>query len=116
MQDIQFFATNPSSFVDRFDNLNLSCSWEITGGFVELFAGGDTFGASADLFVSDSSGDYSGFNEATLTTSAFEGSWDLFLQPDGETVAGSASASATLAANGDVIRTKDGSPPASPGS
>ena len=111
VQDIQFFATNPSSFVDRFDSLNLSCSWEITGGFVELFAGGDTFGASADLFVSDSSGDYSGFNEATLTTSAFEGSWDLFLQPDGETVAGSASASATLAANGDVIRTKDGSPP-----
>jgi hypothetical protein len=112
VQDIQFFATNPSSFVDRFENVSLSCSWETTGGFVELFAGADTFGAFADLFVSDASGDYSGFDEAaTLTTSAFDGSWDLFLQPDGETVAGSASASATLASTGDVIRTKDGSPP-----
>lgn len=112
MQDIQFFATNPSSFVDRFDNFSLSCSWETAGGQVDLFAGGDTFGASAELFVSDASGDYAGFDEAAvLTTSAFEGSWDLFLQPDGETVVGSASASATLAATGEVIRTKDGSPP-----
>ena len=74
MQDIQFFATNPSSFVDRFDNFSLSCSWETAGGFVDLFAGADTFGASAELFVSDASGDYAGFDEAAiLTTSAFEG-------------------------------------------
>jgi hypothetical protein len=111
LQDIEFFATNPSSFVERFDNFSLSCSWETADGFVELFAGSDTFGGSADLFVSDASGDYAGFAEATLTTTAFEGSWDLFLQPDGETVAGTASAAATLAASGDVIRTKDGSPP-----
>ena len=61
--------------------------------------------------MSDASGDYAGFSEATLTTTAFEGSWDLFLQPDGETVAGTASASATLATTGELIRTKDGSPP-----
>ena len=112
IQDIQFFATNPSSFVDRFENFSLSCSWEITGGFVDLFSGADTFGASAELFVSDPSGDYAGFDEAaTLTPTAFDGSWDLFVQPDGETVQGSASASASLASNGDVVRTKDGSPP-----
>ena len=39
VQDIQFFATNPSSFVNRFDNFSLSCSWETSGGFVDLFAG-----------------------------------------------------------------------------
>ena len=112
VQDIQFFATNPSSFVNRFDNFSLSCSWETAGGFVDLFAGADTFGATAELFVSDASGDYAGFDEgAILTASAFEATWDLFIQPDGETAVGSASASATLASAGDVIRTKDGSPP-----
>ena len=111
VQDIQFFATNPSSFVDRFSNFSLSCSWETDAGFVDLFAQSDTFGGSADLFVSDASGEYAGFDDATLTTTSFDGSWDLFVQPDGETVGGSASASATLAATGEVIRTKDGSPP-----
>ena len=112
MQDIQFFATNPSSFVDRFEQpLPVLLVGDRPAGSSTCSRAVDTFGASADLFVSDASGDYSGFNEATLTTSAFEGSWDLFLQPDGETVAGSASASATLAATGEVIRTKDGSPP-----
>ena len=62
--------------------------------------------------MSDASGDYAGFDEgAILTASAFEATWDLFIQPDGETAVGSASASATLASAGDVIRTKDGSPP-----
>ncbi len=111
IQDLTFFATNPSSFVERFDNISLSCTWETADGFVGLFAGADMFGAFGDVFVGDATGEYAGFADVTLTTSAFDGTWDLFLQPDGQTAVGSASASATLASTGETIRTKDGSPP-----
>ena len=111
IQDLTFFATNPASFVDRFENLSLSCFWETGDGFIDMFANADRFFASADLFVTDGSGDYFGFAEATLNTRAFAADWDLFLDPDGQTAVGSASASATLAATGEVLRIKDGSPP-----
>ena len=113
MQDIQFFATNPSSFVDRFENFSLSCSWETTGGFVDLFSGADTFGASAELFVSDPSGDYAGFDEAaTLTTDGVRrlvGPVRPARRGDGPV--GAPPRRRPLASNGDVVRTKDGSPP-----
>lgn len=111
IQDLTFFATDPASFVDRFENFSLSCSWETADGFVALFASADTFGAFGDVFVDDETGEYAGFADVTFTTSAFDGSWELFLLPDGDTPVGSASASATLASTGEVIRTKDGSPP-----
>ena len=111
IQDLTFFATNPASFVERFENFSLSCGWETADGFVSLFASADTFGAFGDVFVADATGEYAGFADVTLTTSAFDGSWELFLQPDGDPPVGSASASATLASTGEVIRTKDGSPP-----
>ena len=111
IQDLTFFATNPASFVERFENFSLSCGWETTDGFVSLFAQADTFGAFGEVFVSNSNGEFAGFADVTLTRTAFDGSWELFLQPDGETAVGSASASASLATTGEVIRTKDGSPP-----
>lgn len=111
IQDLTFFATNPSSFVERFDNISLSCTWETANGFVGLFAGADMFGAFGDVFVSDATGEYAGSADVTFTTSAFAGTWDLFLQPDGQTAVGAVSASATLASTGETIRIKDGSPP-----
>jgi hypothetical protein len=110
IDDIDFAASNPSAFIERFDNFFLSCSWETADGFVDMFANADTFGAAADIFVSDASGEYSGFNDATLTTTAFDAAWELFLE-NGNSAVGTASASATLASTGEVIRTKDGSPP-----
>jgi hypothetical protein len=111
IQDLTFYATNPASFVERFDNFSLSCFWETADGEVALFASADMFFAFGDVSVSDATGEYAGFADVTMTTTAFDGTWDLFLQPDGETAVGSASASATLASTGETIRTKDASPP-----
>jgi hypothetical protein len=106
IQDLTYFTTNPSAFVERFENFNLSCFWETTDGSVYLFAGGDAFGTFSDLFVADATGEYSGFSDAaTLTETAFSGTYELFLQPDGDLAVGSGSASATLEPTGDVIRT-----------
>jgi hypothetical protein len=110
IRDLTIFTTNPSAFVDRFDSMSLSCIWETADGAVGLFANGDRFGAGAELFVSDASGDYAGFAEVTLTSRAFDGTWDLFAEGE-ETPVGDASASATLASTGETFRTKDGSPP-----
>lgn len=110
VQHITFTSTNPAAAVDRFDNFSLSCSWETADGFVGLSANADRFAAFGDIFVADSTGEYSGFADVTLSTTAFEGTWELFAT-DGETVVGSATASATLTATGEVLRSKDGSPP-----
>jgi hypothetical protein len=111
IQDLDIFTTNPSAFVDRFESFSLSCSWETATGGVFLSANADTFGAFGDVFVSAGGNDYAGFAEVTLTTSAFAGSWELFADPDGQTAVGSATADASLSSTGEVIRTKDGSPP-----
>jgi hypothetical protein len=110
VQNLTFISTNPAAAVDRFDNFSLSCSWETADGFVGLSANADRFGAFGDIFVADLTGEYSGFADVTLTTTAFAGTWELFAT-DGETVVGSATASATLTATGEVFRMKDGSPP-----
>ena len=36
--DLTYFTTNPAAYVERFDNINLSCFWEGDGTFVGLFA------------------------------------------------------------------------------
>jgi hypothetical protein len=110
VQTLSFIATNPSATVDRFDNLSLSCSWETADGFVFLSANADRFSAFGDIFVADATGEYSGFADVTLTATAFDGTWELFAT-DGETVVGTASASASLTSTGETFRTKDGSPP-----
>ena len=111
VQNLFIFTTNPSAFIERFENINLSCSWETADGSVGLFAGGDAFGAFSDLFVADSSGDYAGFSDAALSDTAFAASFDLFQQPDGQVPVGTGSASATLQLTGEVVRTMDGTGP-----
>ncbi len=112
VQDLTFFTTNPSAFIQRFENINLSCSWTTADGFVDLFAGGDAFGAFSELFVVDASGEYAGFSEAaSLSDTAFDATFELFLQPDGDVAIGTGTASATLAPTGEVVRTKDGTGP-----
>jgi hypothetical protein len=110
IQDLTYFTTNPSAFIERFENISLSCFWETGDGSVALFAGADAFGAFSDLVVSDASGDYEGFSEAaSLSETAFSSTYDLFLLPDGDVAVGSGAASATLDPTGEVIRTMDGS-------
>lgn len=110
VQNLTIFSTNPAAAVNRFDNFSLSCSWETADGFVSLSANADRFSAFGDIFVADATGEYFGFADVTMTTTAFAGTWELFAT-DGETVVGSATASATLTATGEVIRMKDASPP-----
>ena len=110
VQTLTFTSTNPAASVDRFDNFSLSCSWETADGFVAMSATADRFAAFGDIFVVDATGEYSGFADVTMTTTAFAGTWELFAT-DGETPVGSASASATLTSTGETIRTKDGTPP-----
>ncbi len=112
VQDLTFFTTNPSAFVDRFENINLFCSWETDGGFVQLFAIADAFGTFSDLFVADASGEYSGFSDAaSLSDTAFDATFELFLQPDSQVSMGTGSASATLEPSGEIVRTTDGTGP-----
>jgi hypothetical protein len=91
------FQTNPSSAVFHSPStLQLNCFWETGDSFVGLNAVADPdFGMFADLFVSDPTGDYQSFADATLTTEAFAASFELFA-PGGEDPAGSAEASAVL--------------------
>lgn len=112
VQDLTYFTTNPSAFIGRFENINLFCSWETADGSVGLFANEEAFGTFSDLFVADSSGDYAGFSDAaSLSDTAFSGTYDLFLQPDGEVAVGTGSASAALELTGEVVRTIDGTGP-----
>ena len=112
VQDLTFFTTNPSAFIQRFENINLSCSWTTADGVVELFAGGDAFGAFSDLFVVDATGDYAGFSEAaSLSDTAFDATFELFMQPDGDVAVGTGAASATLELTGEVVRGRDGTGP-----
>ncbi len=112
VQDLTFFTTNPSAFIQRFDSINVSCTWETADGFVGLFASGDAFGAFSDLFMSDSSGEYAGFSKSTsLSDTALGATFELFLQPDGDIAVGTGAASATLEPTGEITRTMDGTGP-----
>jgi hypothetical protein len=99
------FSNSPASSVDRFSELQLSCGWETADGFVSLFASNGDFGGFADLFVSDTSGDYFGFSEGTLTDESFSATWDLFPVDEGGELdpVGSAEASADLTRTGERI-------------
>jgi hypothetical protein len=108
--DLTYFTTNPAAFVERFDNINLSCVWEGDDTFVGLFASGDRFGGFSDLFVADATGEYSGFGDAVLTSTAFSATYELFPNEGGSTV-GSGSASAVLSPTGEITRSMDGSGP-----
>jgi hypothetical protein len=98
------FSNNPASFVQQLSEVQLFCMWETADGFVNLFAASGQ-GGFADLFVTDASGSYFGFGDASLTDTAFSATWDLFpAQEDGELdPVGDASASADLTRTGERI-------------
>ena len=109
--DFTIFQTSPAARVNRFEEFQVNCVWELEDTFVGMFAvAGDGF-AFADLFVSSSAGELSSvLAEAIITETSFEGSWQL-AQWDPETgeygdVIGSASASATLTATGETFTEK----------
>lgn len=103
------FVTNPDAQVMRAAHLELSCSWETEGAQVMLFAIADDFGASTELFVTDATGMYAGFGEATLTSASYAAALDLIaiggegeqaIAAIGGDIQGTARASATLSPSG----------------
>lgn len=111
-ESITLFATNPASFVARFDRTILSCQWETDDGFVQLFADSDGFLAFSDVFVVDSSGAYFGSTEALLTSAAYDADFDLRdaeSEEEGPAV-GSATANATLTGTSEHISFRDHQP------
>jgi hypothetical protein len=89
---------------NRTTSLRLECDWQTDEAFVSLFAVADDHGSFAEIYVDDPSAGSFGFNVATLTTSAFETTMDLFAR-DGEGELGpigSASAVATLSPGGRI--------------
>ncbi|MGH2444649.1 MAG: hypothetical protein ACRDGD_01200 [Candidatus Limnocylindria bacterium] len=96
------FVTNPDAQVMRNSLIELNCVWETDSALVVLSAVADQFGSLTDLFISDASGDYAGFGEATLTDTEFAAAFELIdiTTVDGGPV-GTASASAVLSASGE---------------
>ena len=103
--DLDIFLTNPSAFVQRFDEFFASCTWfdEEAETVVGLFAAMDPFGAFSSVFVSTPDGDLDGSGETTFTTTELAVDTELFDIDTGDP-AGSASGSATLAATGERLR------------
>lgn len=120
---VSVFATNPDAYVQRSSYLNISCAWELDGGFAYLSGWAEGGGMGADLFVGTEDGAVYGNTEAvTFTKSAFAADFDLFdaggPEPEPETIGvaavpgpgdlvGSASASASLTSTGERTRTTD---------
>ena len=99
------FNNAPASFVSRFSSVNLDCFWESEIGFVNLHAEVGEFGEFTDMFIFQSEeeaffGEPSG--PLTLTTEAFEASFDLVDANEGGDPVGSAAATATLTPGGRI--------------
>lgn len=92
------FSNAPAASVSRFSSFDLNCGWETENGFVSLFASAGEFGGFSELFIVDGADTYFGLpsSELTLTTEAFEASYDIVAADDGGDPVGSATASATL--------------------
>jgi hypothetical protein len=99
------FATHPAAAVSHSAQLQVSCFWETSDGFVNVNGFSDEFGTFADISVSDATGDYFGFADAVLTTDSFDATMDLFDASQGGELdpVGSAQASATLTPTGERI-------------
>lgn len=93
--DLVIFATNPNAWVNSGSVLELSCGWEIEGGFISLFAFRDRDFGFADLFV-DPLALVGSTDQFTFTTTAFSAEFELFNWVIEEPTGESASASATL--------------------
>ena len=90
--------------MSRFSGFNLGCNWETESGFIGVFASADEFGVFSDVFIVDGEDQYNGFpvGPVTLTTEAFEASYDFFATDEGGDPIGSATASATLTPGGRI--------------
>ena len=70
--------TNPTAFVSGDQQINLTCSWQLDNGFVDLFAVSDRFGTFSDLFIVDGRNEYFGFAEPVLSTTSFVADYEVF--------------------------------------
>ncbi|MGH2385398.1 MAG: hypothetical protein ACRDGB_10165 [Candidatus Limnocylindria bacterium] len=100
------FSNSPASSIFRSSQFTLDCFWEVDGAFVSLFGFADEFGTFSGLFVSGPEIELFAAPTApvTLTTEAYEASFDLFdaLDPAAVDPVGSADASATLTPAGRI--------------
>jgi hypothetical protein len=101
------FATHPSTIIERSNGIGMFCEWTDADRSVLLFASAELSEQPySGLEVTDASGQYFAFAEATLDTSGFAADWELLKpgEPEGELAAmaiggepvGTASATATL--------------------
>ena len=98
--------TNPTAFVSGDQQINLTCTWQLDNGFVDLFAVSDRFGTFSDLFIVDGRNEYFGFAEPVLSTTSFVADYEVFENESGDS-AGTASASATLTRTDERVSIRD---------
>lgn len=100
------FSNSPASSVSRFSQFSLNCFWEVDGASVSLFTVADEFGGFSDLYIFGPGLELFAIPTAppTLTTEAYDASFDLFdlLDPEAGAPVGSADASATLTPGGRI--------------
>jgi len=101
-----YTSTNPNASVYGSRQLSLSCGWETSDGFVELFAGSDRGGAFSDLYVQQGEDVFFGFAEPTFSGSSFQAEYAIFANESGDPV-GSATADATLDRTGGRVNEHD---------
>lgn len=102
-QDLVYFSTAPASFVDRFQQFNVSCSWEGEDGFVQLYVVRDAFSTYGEVVVGTGESVIGGGGDIVLTDTSLTVTATL---EDFETgmLAGTAEAVATLTPTGERTR------------
>ncbi len=103
---VTYSSTNPHASVYGSRQVSLSCGWETSDGFVELFAGSDRFGTYSDLYVQQGDNAFYGFAESTFTSSSFHAEFAIFDNETGDPV-GTATAVATLDRTGGRVNEHD---------
>jgi hypothetical protein len=91
-----WFSNAPTHSVSHSGQLDLSCGWETEDGYAALFAVNYDVATGANVWISSGGSFLIGAGDATLSSSAFEASFDLYPGWDAEEPVGTASASATL--------------------
>jgi len=91
-----WFSNAPTKSVSHSGQLDLSCGWETEDGYAALFAVNYDVATGANVWISSGDSFLIGAGDATLSSSSFEASFNLYPGWDAEEPAGSASASATL--------------------
>lgn len=106
--DLVHFATDPSAFIDVFDETIVDCFWEDGDTFVGFFAFADPTGVGfSDVFIGSETREVGGGADATLTSASLTTDVIELRDFGADEIVGEASASADLVATGEVVRVND---------